>query len=308
MQKAFPQATECKESDEKGVSGLELKSPSKEISRAVLEFVESSLPDGVRGWKCFRVKINLSDNDGSKWKGVLAEKYGRVSLTRLMEGGHVWVWQVGNDIVASLFDIPEKQLTCIFWSSVLQDGDKRAVAEKMEKEARQEDFRGAKWGMSPAQVRETERKKPDDESQTGAKMNLYYHDTISGLPSDVLYIFAYDELVRAKYLLRVKHSNDNEYIRDYDKLSEALMEKYGSPKSKDVVWKNDLYKEDPQHWGIAVALGHAVFYTTWETSATVIFLYLDGDNFKIDFGIEYASKALKSLEDKADKEKERGKL
>ena len=101
------------------------------------------------------------------------------------------------------------------------------------------------------------------------------------------------------------HSNENDYILDFNKLKEILTKKYGKPIEDERLWKNDLYRDDPQYWGFAISLGHLIYLATWETPATdttdttIITLLLNGENFEIMFCIEYLSKNLHKLEEKA---------
>ncbi len=170
------------------------------------------------------------------------------------------------------------------------------------------DFRKTKWGMTEAAVKATESSAPTKEQAKGSKQIVVYKDTVSGLPCYVVYIFLNDKLVRTKYIATVEHTNKAACLSDFEVLASALREKYGNPKSDDSFWSNDLYKENPDEWGMAVAVGHLSKYATWETDTTKIVLALRGDNFEIDLEIEYASRELAPLEDKADKAEEQRKL
>jgi hypothetical protein len=166
------------------------------------------------------------------------------------------------------------------------------------------DFRSATWGMSPSQLKSTESGKPSFETRQGSRMMIWYTDSIAGLDSNVVYIFAYEKLARAKYVIKVDHTNKNDYLSDFRMLWKSLSEKYGKPTTEHTFWKNDLYKNNPNDWGMAVAVGHLVKFSDWETPTTLIILRLTGDNFKIQLGIEYSSKELRSLEQKALKEEQ----
>ena len=99
----------------------------------------------------------------------------------------------------------------------------------------------------------------------------------------------------------------NKYINDYNKLKEILTRKYGSPIKSDSRWFNDLYKNSPQHYGLAVSMGHLDFKSDWETDRTLIFLFLSGDNLEFYTGVVYTSKLHKELIDKAEeKSQEQG--
>ena len=161
-------------------------------------------------------------------------------------------------------------------------------------------FRKTVWGMSKSQVKATESGKPKKEDDS----TFVYVGRVSGMNALIIYIFAENKLVRAKYLFREQHSNENDYISDYDNLKKALVKKYGKVKDEKSVWRDDLYKDNYSKWGFAVSLGHRIYYSQWETKDTEIFLVLSGENYKIDLVAEYCSKVLKDLEKKV-REKER---
>jgi len=163
---------------------------------------------------------------------------------------------------------------------------------------RTQDFRKVTWGSSPEAVKAAETGKPKHSIDRDGKSLLIYTDTVSGLDCEVLYIFVSEKLVRAKYVVTATHSNKTAYLADFDTLLTGLKNKYGPPKKDDTFWKNDLYKEDPSNWGLAVAVGHLSKYTGWETSRSSIILVLTGDNYTIDLEIEYSSQELGSLEKK----------
>ena len=71
-----------------------------------------------------------------------------------------------------------------------------------------------------------------------------------------------------------------------------LISKYGEPSDKwpEQVWSNDLYKDNPEDWGMAICVGHLVYQSRWVTPKSVIVLNLEGDNFKTELEILYFSK------------------
>ncbi len=165
-------------------------------------------------------------------------------------------------------------------------------------------FRNTKWGMSIDEVKQTENSEPtyDKDNMLG------YDDQLLEFDVFCFYIFVDNQLVRAKYAINEKHSNDNLYIDDYNKLKEALNKKYKTAILDTNLWKNDLYKDDRSHRGFAVSLGHLVCFATWETQDTDIFLVLRGDNYDIDLVLEYTSKELTGLEEKQREKEQESKL
>ena len=97
--------------------------------------------------------------------------------------------------------------------------------------------------------------------------------------------------------------NSNLYLEDYKQFKKLLIKKYGSQTEEKTRWLNDLYKDDRSDWGTAISIGHLMLLNGWENSDTFIALAMKGDNFEINCVIEYESKSLKPLTDKA-KEKE----
>jgi len=161
------------------------------------------------------------------------------------------------------------------------------------------DFRKAKWGMSKKDIKKTEKAKVvRDDNEV-----LAYDDKVSGMDVLIGYIFINDKLVRSKYVFLNKHTNKNDYISDFGTIKSSIIQKYGEPKEDEKYWNNDLYKNDYDDWGFAISLGHLSYYTVWETPITKIVLQLTGDNYKIDFGVQYGSVLLKTLEEEKVKEK-----
>ena len=170
-------------------------------------------------------------------------------------------------------------------------------------------FRKTRWGMTRKEVRISEGKRKPVLDPT--EKEICYVDTISGKTFLVAYSFVDNKLVSGAYALMEKHTNYNMYVEDYEEVKELLIKKYGKPEDKwfdgndyrEMLWRNDLYKDDPDHWGLAISMGDLVFRLCWKTSDTDIMLQLAGDNFKVRLNVGYFSRNLENLQEKA-KEKE----
>jgi len=154
-------------------------------------------------------------------------------------------------------------------------------------------FRKTNWGMSKSQVKNTEK-------DTGKIMRdddiLAYKSKVAGLDALIAYIFVDDKLVRAKYIFTEKHSNRNDYISDYTSIQKILNKKYGKPVDDKTHWKNDLYENEYQDWGLALSIGHLSKFANWKASDTDVWLTITGDNYKITHSAEYSSIKLAGLE------------
>ena len=154
------------------------------------------------------------------------------------------------------------------------------------------DFRVAKWGDSMADVMAKEGK----ENLSTSPDVYMFHDIIAGMDCAVGYVFVNDKLTMAKYLLNHKHTNLNDYISDYNMLVGLLTKKYGEPYHNSPVWKNTLFKNDPSNYGLAISSGHLVYGAKWNLDKTTIDVILGGENYKIDFQIQYLSKQYKDAQ------------
>ena len=137
---------------------------------------------------------------------------------------------------------------------------------------------------------------------------LLYKTNLDGLDFQLGYEFVDNKLFRAIYFLESEHTNKNAYINDFKSFKDILKEKYGEPIRDDVIWKRNLYKDDPDDWGFAVSLGHLAFKTDWQTPRTDISIFLTGDNYEIVLGIVYSSNEFSELQKEKVKEETKSKL
>ncbi|MCK4620598.1 MAG: hypothetical protein KAT62_00125 [Desulfuromonadales bacterium] len=153
------------------------------------------------------------------------------------------------------------------------------------------DLRNSNWGDSQDAVRHSEKSElvHDKIGQLG------YIGKISGIDVAILFIFIEDKLARVIYNNQEKHFKANNFIDDYKKFKELLTKKYGEPNEDKIHWKNDMYKDDYQNWGTAIAMGQLVLGSQWNFGSSNIFNVLNGDNLENSHLIVYTSKELESL-------------
>jgi hypothetical protein len=161
----------------------------------------------------------------------------------------------------------------------------------------QKQIRNANWGWSKDSVKKSEKLKLIAESKDA----LIYSGTLANKEFDINYQFIKNKLTEVYYMYSETHVNSNNYIYSYDYLKEILIKKYDQPLTNDVIWKNDLYKDDKDGWGIACSAGHVVFKTIWETDDTTIILICTGENFKTNLAIVYKSR---KFQDQINKDKD----
>lgn len=163
------------------------------------------------------------------------------------------------------------------------------------------DVRGARWGMSPDDVRAVEKGRFGTASTTDrGGTALYFQDTVAGFEVMVGYLFYENKLVRVVLLPAVSHTAPNLYVEDFNRLRDALKNKYGQPDAGGTHWKNDILKGQSGGLGLSVVAGYAEMESRWEKlPRTEILLKLTGDNYKAKLIVFYDSKEHRGLFDKA---------
>lgn len=147
------------------------------------------------------------------------------------------------------------------------------------------DVFGLRWGDSVDAVQKL--KGSPASSDSGS---LTYKTSISGLDALAFLNFVDGKLSSVTYIFTTKHTDDNLYINDFDSVDTALQQKYGKASQHGVYWRNDLYKDDHAHWGLAIAAGQMYMDSSWETNDTEISHRLVGDNFNVTHGVRYESR------------------
>lgn len=157
-----------------------------------------------------------------------------------------------------------------------------------------QDFRKVSWGVDKATVEESE---PNQELTYGATElyeTLSYTTSVLNLPAKISYLFDEDKLVKCHVDFTVEHSNDNDYIVDFDNIGRSLQSKYGDFERTDN-WRNDLYKNDPSKHGYAISSGHYTIARQWENEGKMIILHELGGDWRIFHTILYSSVEYKSI-------------
>ena len=160
-----------------------------------------------------------------------------------------------------------------------------------------QDFKTFYWGDSPEKVKSVEKAT----FLIGNESSILYETEIENLKCDFSYFFENGKLAGARYQFTGKHSNENLYIDDFEKVKNLLIEKYGKPNVDDEIWKNDLFKGKKDDYGLAISQGHLVLFVRWNFDRTHISTTLKGDNGKITHSINYFSQTVEHQE-KAKKE------
>lgn len=179
-----------------------------------------------------------------------------------------------------------------------------------------QDFRKVAWGMTPAQVRATESARGEIAGSPGEVLLRYDSIRLGELDAQVLYFFANDRLIRAKYVFTAEHADLNEFIRDFRAVTPLLVDKHGKPALDRAIWEDDSTQLEPKSYldqdraspanilpsdpnvGLAVSLGHLRLLSQWETARTRVSHLLAGQDHRITHQIEYRSAEVAAKEPK----------
>ncbi len=180
-----------------------------------------------------------------------------------------------------LGSMDEKILCGVHYNSLHTD---QIIADKTASFPETEfDFRKTQWGMTKAEVMETEGMRPTA-SVPGL---LSYHDYIMGLKMNILYWFDGKYLNRADYNLLEKYGDDDKCFEDYDKICNALTEKYGPPFFNTNEWGSPLDKINPSLKRDEIKSGFRECKAVWATKTTNISLELGGDRKDMSLSMNY---------------------
>ena len=169
-------------------------------------------------------------------------------------------------------------------------------------------FRKARFGMTMAEVKKSEKQKPIDEEED----SLTYQDEVMGIEVYTFYTFVNQQFFRGSYLINEEYQNENNHIDDYQKLKTALIKKYEKPVLDRENWRNPLYKDDPHKYGFAVSIGHLEYRAQWikdiRGREVRINAVLTGENYEITSGVAYTDILLEKFYKEQQEQKEESKL
>jgi hypothetical protein len=166
-----------------------------------------------------------------------------------------------DSLVKKLFEVTKK-------STIQRDGKVTGSKERTKTH-----FRNTRWGMNKGQVVRLEGSSNHRENSAGLDI-IQYPQKILNMDCMIGYVFADNKLAKAKYSFLADHEDKNQYIRDFEKIRDILIQKYGKPAGEKTLWQDKMYKSDHSNWGLALSLGHVEFNSHWQDSETEIQLRL----------------------------------
>ena len=150
-------------------------------------------------------------------------------------------------------------------------------------EYREPDFRQGYWGDSMDEIKRKEGK-PDEFGME----NIYSFTTyVAGIECLAGYRFTDGKLTSGKYIFL--NLNSDNCIQNYEKLVELLTKKYVEPIGSDKKSTASDFELNVMDEGDVVEMGKMRFDVNWVTPSTTVAIYLYGEQYQIQLGIEYYS-------------------
>lgn len=179
--------------------------------------------------------------------------------------------------------------------SLYKDGTWKVDSSSVQKDSAA--FRAAFWGGGVDDVKRAESAELVHETSD----LLAYKTSVANSSALAVYDFVGNALVGGRYIFQEPHASHQSYLHDYWRLKGLLEEKYGKPHKSSAFWNSDLYKDNVDEWGMAVACGHVSFFEIWDIDDTHIELQLYGDNFEVKLSMLYQSISMKGLSEQKQK-------
>ena len=157
------------------------------------------------------------------------------------------------------------------------------------------------WGLSKKQILEMEGR-PLAQKKTKGLDVMTYEQKLINLDCSIEYIFAANKLSRTRFSFTTEYLDKNTYLEDYQKVKNALVQKFGRPLEETMDWQDATFKDDFEAWGEAVSLGHVELSSRWLTPQTEILAVLAGKDEEINLTVEYSGLRLKELARKSEED------
>jgi hypothetical protein len=155
-------------------------------------------------------------------------------------------------------------------------------------------FDEMQWGLTKKQVVELEGKPSGQEKVAGLEV-MRYDQRVHSMDCSIEYVFAANKLSRTRFCFRNDYLDKNVSLNDYQKIKDALAQRFGRPLEESMNWRDATLKSDFSSWGDAVSQGDLELSSRWQTPKTEILASLTGKDQVISLTVEYQGIALKEL-------------
>ncbi len=126
-----------------------------------------------------------------------------------------------------------------------------------------------------------------------AENALFFIDDVNGIKCLISYEFDRGRLWRVTYdMQKQDYPDPQKIIDDYVGFEIMLNKRYGEPKKKEAIWKNEYYKGKHNRWGLAVYNGDLELGMLWQDERTDAIMTLKAEDFKYRLRIVHTSRQI----------------
>jgi len=178
------------------------------------------------------------------------------------------------------------------------------IGTSLSAEENRNGFRGLEWGILLEQVYQHEDKNETTELVEQKENKLIYLGT--EFDHEVKISYQFDDsygLFQGTYELVEKNlSQTSLYLDRFREIEKALVASYGNYHDKQMHWRVELYKDEPEEWGRAVAMRHLNMGQAWFFQDLLIgHFLLEGDRFlEVNHRIVFVDPNFEDAEDGVD--------
>jgi hypothetical protein len=153
------------------------------------------------------------------------------------------------------------------------------------------DVRWFIWGVPPDDVIKYEKVILFEE----VNGTLFFVDDVYGIKTLISYEFYKNRLWRVTYdFQKDDYPNPQTVIDDYVSTEIMMNKRFGEPKARETLWKNDYYKDKHNRWGLAVYNGYLELRMMWENERTQAVMSLKAEDYDYKFRIVHTSRAIEA--------------
>lgn len=160
-------------------------------------------------------------------------------------------------------------------------------------------FEEMSWGLSKKEVVELEGR-PISLEQAPNFDIMRYQQKVINLDCVIEYYFYSNKLAKTTFTFFNNYPDKNSYLENYQRIKDALTQKFGRPHEENLYWRDSQYKDDFSAWGEAISRGHLELNSRWLTAKTEIRANLTGANEEIFLTVGYTSLDSKNWARKGD--------
>ena len=149
-------------------------------------------------------------------------------------------------------------------------------------------FQKTEWYDSPKEVIAKQNIPKDKRvwDRGSPQSTLMHETTFAGANAVIGYVFVSRKLVRVTVAFTDTHIQKTKHLEDFDQIDAKLARVYGEAELQ-AKWSGDLYKDTPNKYGIAVAVGDLSMHTLRISGDLKVLHMLKGGNFEIRHTLSY---------------------